>query len=94
MTKIVRIATMRSVHMLLRALVLFGIARRGSTRSPRVTPPDSFEYVLNDEPMKLIKVDDLPVNQLKDISTGVYSLKLAEPRAGCGFQGGEEGTFR
>ncbi len=85
---------MWSVHVLLGALILFGNASRGSTLSPRVAPPDSFEYVFSDEPMKLTKVGDEPVRQLKDISTGVYSLKLAGPRAGCGFNTGSEGACR
>jgi len=44
--------------------------------------------------LKLIKVDDGPVRELKDISTGVYSLKLAATRAGCGPKVGAEGTSR
>jgi hypothetical protein len=88
---------MLSFSVLLRALVLFVIATRGSSlpRSPRVTPPDSFEYALKDESLKLIKVkDDGRVSQLQDISTGVYSLKLAGTRGGCGFKGGLDGAYR
>jgi hypothetical protein len=44
--------------------------------------------------LKLIKVDDGPVLELKDIFTGVYSLKLAATRAGCGPKVGAEGTPR
>ena len=85
-----------------RALVLFAIfasfaacrvSARSLTLSPRVTTPDSFEYVFKDETLKLIKVDDVPVRELKDITTGVYSLKLAVPRVGCGSNVGSEGTF-
>ena len=51
---------MRSLSVLFRALVLFVIASRGSSRFPslRVTPPDSFNYTLKEESLKLIKVDD------------------------------------
>ena len=79
-----------SFAVLLRALVLFVIATPIFTLSPRVTTPDSFEYVFKDESVKLIKVDDGPVRELKDISTGVYSLKLAATRAGCGPKVGAE----
>jgi len=74
---------MKPFSVLLRALVLFFIANRGSSRPPslRVTPPDSFEYALKGESLKLIKVKgDGRVSQLRDISPGVYSLKLA---GGC-----------
>jgi hypothetical protein len=88
---------LKSFSVLLRALVLFVIASRGSSRPPslRVTPPDSFEYALKGESLKLIKVDDGRVSQLKDISPGVYSLKLAGTRTGgCGFKGGSDGAYR
>ena len=90
---------MNSFSVLLRALVLFVIASRGSSRTPslRVTPPDSFDYMytLKGESLKLIKVkDDGRVSQLQDISTGVYSLKLAGTRGGCGFKGGLDGAYR
>ena len=89
---------MNSFSVLLRALVLFVIASRGSSRSPslRVTPPDSFDYTLKGESLKLIKVkDDGRVSQLQDISPGVYSLKLAGTRTGgCGFKGGSDGAYR
>ena len=74
---------MKPFSVLLRALVLFFIASRVSSRPPslRVTPPDSFEYALKGESLKLIKVKgDGRVSQLRDISPGVYSLKLA---GGC-----------
>ena len=79
---------------LLRALVLVVIATPIFTLSPRVTTPDSFEYVFKDDSLKLITVDDGPVRELKDISTGVYSLKLAGTRYGCGPKVGAEGTSR
>jgi hypothetical protein len=79
---------------LLRALVLVVTATPIFTLSPRVTTPDSFEYVFKDDSLKLIKVDDGPVRELKDISTGVYSLKLAATRYGCGPKVGAEGTSR
>lgn len=89
---------MNSFSVLLRALVLFVIASRGSSRTPslRVTPPDSFDYTLKGESLKLIKVkDDGRVSQLQDISPGVYSLKLAGTRTGgCGFKGGSDGAYR
>ena len=87
---------MKPLSVLFRALVLFVIASRGSSRSPslRVTPPDSFDYTLKGESLKLIKVDDGSVSQLKDISPGVYSLKLAGTRVGCGFKGGSDGAYR
>ena len=87
---------MLSFSVLLRALVLFVIASRGSSRTPslRVTPPDSFDYTLKGESLKLIKVDDGSVSQLKDISPGVYSLKLAGTRVGCGFKGDSDGAYR
>jgi len=75
---------MKPFSVLLRALVLFFMfASLGSSRPPslRVTPPDSFEYALKGESLKLIKVKgDGRVSQLRDISPGVYSLKLA---GGC-----------
>ena len=74
---------MKPFSVLLRALVLFFMVLRGSSRPPslRVTPPDSFEYALKGESLKLIKVKgDGRVSQLRDISPGVYSLKLA---GGC-----------
>jgi hypothetical protein len=79
---------------LLRALVLVVIATPIFTLSPRVTTPDSFEYVFKDDSLKLIKVDDGPVRELKDISTGDYSLQLAATRYGCGPKVGAEGTSR
>jgi len=89
---------MKPLSVLFRALVLFVIASRGSSRSPslRVTPPDSFDYTLKGESLKLIKVkDDGRVSQLQDISPGVYSLKLAGTRTGgCGFKGGSDGAYR
>jgi hypothetical protein len=62
----------------------------------RVTYPDSFDYTLKGESLKLIKVkDDGRVSQLQDISPGVYSLKLAGTRTGgCGFKGGSDGAYR
>ena len=89
---------MKPLSVLFRALVLFVIASRGSSSRPpslRVTPPDSFEYALKGESLKLIKVkDDGRVSQLKDISPGVYSLKLAGTRVGCGFKGDSDGAYR
>ena len=90
---------LKSFSMLLRALVLFVIASRGSSSRPpslRVTLPDSFEYALKGESLKLIKVkDDGRVSQLQDISPGVYSLKLAGTRTGgCGFKGDSDGAYR
>ena len=79
---------------LLRALVLVVIATPIFTLSPRVTTPDSFEYVFKDDSLKLIKVDDGPVRELKDISIGVYSLTLPGTRYGCGHKVGAQGTSR
>jgi hypothetical protein len=94
-----QLAIMWSLGALLRRLAIVGIVAfvatgRVSALSPRVTTPDSFEYVFKDESLKLIKVDDVPVRQLEDITTGVYSLKLAGTRAGCGVNSGVDGTFR
>jgi hypothetical protein len=90
---------MKSLRVLLRALVLFVIASRGSSRSYRssrslhVTPPDSLDYTLKRESLKLIRVDNGRVGHLKDISPGVYTLKLAGTRAGsCGFK--RDGAYR
>jgi hypothetical protein len=82
-----------SFAVLLRALVLFVVATPIFTLSPRVTTPDSFEYVFKDETLKIIKVEDVPVRELKDITTGIYSLKLAAERVGCASKVGSEGTF-
>lgn len=55
----------------------------------RVTTPDSFEIVRKNETFKLVKVDDVPVKELKDLSSGVYTLSLASSRAfDCGFESG------
>ena len=86
--------TMRRFGVLSRVLFAFILTAAVSCASPFAPPPDSFDYVLNGESFKLVKVDGEPVRGLKDITTGVYSLRLAGMRAGCGVEVASEGTPR